>query len=251
MAIVITATTSTATDLTLLDIISTALVEVGLEAPTTVIGNTDPLVKQCLCLLISAGNELYRAHPWEYLNKEWSISTLNGVDSYDLPVDWGYFVDQTQWDRTNHWPLLGAKTAQEWQWLKGGLISQGPRTRYRVRNKKFWLHPVPGNSSLSIYMEYISSFWVADNAVTSAKSTFTLDTDKVYVDAYLLIKYLKYKIWSSKGFDSTNLLSEFRAYFDELTTQDKPAMILNMSPRLHPILIGVRNIPDGSWQVGS
>ena len=95
---------------------------------------------------------------------------------YDMPSDWSYFIDQTQWDRTNHWPLLGPKTAQEWQWLKGGLLSSGPRLRYRVVAAKFEIWPVPSPSNTPIgdsvitgvfapgtlAMEYVADTWLKD-----------------------------------------------------------------------------------------
>ena len=34
-------------------------------------------------------------------------------DTYQEPADFDHFINETWWDRTNHWPMLGPKSAQE------------------------------------------------------------------------------------------------------------------------------------------
>lgn len=250
MAIILVDQNKSSYDFTLLDIIQTTMAELGLPVPSFAIGNTEQNISQALKLLRAAGIELVYAYPWAQLNVEWGFNTVSGVDKYELPDNWAYFIDQTHWDRTNHWPLLGPKIPQEWQWLKGGLISQGPRIRYRIRNGNIQFHPIPGDSPFQLYMEYISKYWVTDNEGLTPKPVFTRDDDKFYLDPFLLIKFLKFKIKDAKGFDTTGVLSQFQRYYSELIGQDASAPILNMSPRVRPILLGPNNLPDGNWQVG-
>src|SRR4030095_15602609 len=91
---------------------------------------------QLVAALNSAGNELGFYYPWAQLKKIWELTLVADQSSYDLPPDWSYFVDQTQWDITNHWPLLGPKSAAEWAWLKGSQMASLPQMRYRVVGDK-------------------------------------------------------------------------------------------------------------------
>src|SRR5574343_1278822 len=143
-----------------LSIIQQAALEMGLPKPLEAVTSQDQTVQQLVALLNSAGTEMVIGYPWEQLTKEYIITTVEGQSEYSLPSDWSYFLDQTQWDRTNHWPLLGPKTAQEWQWLKGGLLSSGPRIRYRVVGGRIELFPTDSASS-EIAMEYVSTNWLA------------------------------------------------------------------------------------------
>src|SRR5262245_40796327 len=93
-----------------LSIVSQAAAELGLPRPTSLFGTDDVQTNQLLAYLNSSGNELLLYYPWEQFLETWTFSTVEGQDRYDLPLDWKYFLDQTQWDRTDHWPLLGPKS---------------------------------------------------------------------------------------------------------------------------------------------
>ena len=66
---------------------------------------------------------------------------------YDLPPDFETITDNTHWDKTKHWQMLGPEDAQQWQWLKSGYISTGPRIRWRILGSQFQIWP-PYNVSL-------------------------------------------------------------------------------------------------------
>jgi len=54
---------------TLLQLVQQASVEVGLNSPSTVVGNPDNNVVQMLGLINAAGYEIVRQHEWQALNK--------------------------------------------------------------------------------------------------------------------------------------------------------------------------------------
>lgn len=224
-------------------ILNDAIAAIGVDVPTSYVGNTDLRAIQSLALLKEAGLELLRAFPWEFLTKSLVITTASGIDNYTLPTDYEYLVMQSQWDRTNHWPLLGPKSAQEWAWLKGGLISQGPRARYRIYNGLFWLHPVP-NSVVTVAMDYISNIWLNNGSFSIAS-----DSDIPFFDSRLLKKLFKIKYRQAKGLDATLDIKEFQSLMSSISGNSLSAPKLSLSPRVSPILIGPYNVPDGSWQV--
>lgn len=61
-------------DLTLLEIIQTTCAELGLNQPTTVVGNSDLQVSQLFALANREGKSLYRDHDWTVLQTEFVIN---------------------------------------------------------------------------------------------------------------------------------------------------------------------------------
>ena len=231
--------------------------ELGLPQLTTIVGNSQVQATQLLSMLNSAGNELLLYYPWEQFRQEWELVTVNGQGAYDLPEDWSYALDQTQWDRGNHWPLIGPKTAQEWAWLKGGLLAAAPRMRYRIYNNKFHLWPVPGventPETYRMSQEYISKYWVIGAnpvAIEPNLDMASLDEDIVCYNPWLMVKYIKLKFYELKGFDTTGVSSDFTRVFDSLTGKDTGAPILSLAPRPMSQYLGPWSVPDGSWNVG-
>jgi hypothetical protein len=194
-------------------------------------------------------------YPWEQLTKEWTFTTVpttGKVQAYALPSDWSYFLDQTQWDRTNHWPLLGPKTAQEWQWLKGGILSSGPRLRYRVVGGKMELFPADSSNGATIAMEYVADTWLADAAVANTfYSDVRADDNLLLLDPWVMTAYLKLKYYEAKGLDTTAYRDDFLNVWNARLGQNKGAPVLTLAPRPRTMLIGINNIPDGSWNVGN
>jgi hypothetical protein len=239
--------------------------EMGLPVPASILASQDEMANQMVRLLNRCGYELVQGYPWEQLDKQWLIETVEGQPEYDLPSDWSYFIDQTQWDRTNHWPLLGPKSPQEWQWLKGGLLSSGPRIRYRVWKGKFNIFPTPSpvntpspNTNTGVFapwtlaMEYISTNWLA--SASEANTTYpevTNETDICLLDPWVVVSYLKLKFREAKGLDTTAFKNDFVQLFDSRIGKNKGGAILTLAPRARTMLIGVNNIPDGSWNVGT
>ena len=245
-------------------VVQQAMVEMGLPKPVSVTGNPDVMVQQMLALLNRAGSEMVIGFPWEQLRKEFIIETVEGQANYSLPEDWSYFLDQTQWDRTNHWPLLGPKSAQEWEWLKGGLLSSGPRLRFRVNAGMFELFPTPSATNTpsadstgvfapwTLAMEYISNRWVKSTTLANTYYTEVVDdTDVAMFDPWLLSSFLKLKYFEAKALDTTAYSRDFLTVWESRIGKNMGAPILTMAPRARTMLIGVNNIPDGSWNVGS
>jgi len=239
---------------TVLGVVQQVMSELGFASPTTVVGNTDATVRQFAALLRASVFELSQAFPWEQRQKELTITTLASTEGYALPSDYSYFVDQTQWDRTNQWPLLGPRSAQQWAFLKGGFASSGPRYRWRLRNNEFIIHPTPGatGGGETLAMEYISNAWYLTaggdpDTPTDFIADFTADGDIPYLDKWLLQRYLKLKFWETKGFDSTAFMDDFMTVFNSLTGKNKGAPVLSIAPRPVEILLGPWNIPDGNW----
>ncbi len=220
--------------------------ELGLpQAPAT---SDSPGSVQGWALLNAAGNDLVQLYPWGQLLKEWDFTTTADEGEYPVPADWSYFIDQTQWDRTDHWPLLGPKSPQEWAWLKGGLLAAAPRMRYRVMDNKFMVWPIP-TAGFNLAMEYVSKNWVITNDDTGAVPTdmATKAGDIIQFNPWLVVKYVKLKFYELKGFNQDSSRADFMRMYLSLTGKDKGAPKLSLAPIYPPLFIGPWSIPDGSW----
>ena len=179
-------------------------------------------------------------------------STIAGLQTvtmsqvaYPLPSDWLKQVPQTEWDRTNRWPMLGPKSAQEWQSFKSGIVYAGPRERFRIQGGLLQISPPPPNG-LTFAYEYISSAWVV-GADGTAKQNFSADTDTTIFDDSLMVVGLKMRWLRAKGLDFTVEMQEFNNLLSTIKGQDKSAPKLSLSPVSGSIYLGTANIPDGNW----
>lgn len=164
---------------------------------------------------------------------------------YPLPSDWKKQIPQTEWDRTNRWPLMGPQSAQDWQSFKSGIVYAGPRERFRILGNTIAVNPPPPNG-LVFAFEYISkSFVVGAGGV--AKSSFTDDTDTCVFDDSLMVSGLKAKFKQAKGLEASFEIGEFVSLLDQCKAQDKSAPKLSLSPWGGSVLLSTANIPDGNW----
>jgi len=225
--------------------------ELGLDPIASIATATDRSATQLVALLNSAGNDLLLYYPWQQFAKQWEFNTgaVDPTGGYiDLPDDWSYFRDQTQWDRTDHWPLLGPKSPQEWAWLKGSLVAALPRQRYRVMDNRFYLWPVPVAPYVDMAMEYVSENWIEYDDGTFGNMILT-DGDIVMFNPWLMVKFLKLKFYELKGFPTGGVSGDFLRTFNSLTGKDVGGQILSLSPRYTNQYLGPWSVPDGSWNV--
>ena len=238
---------------TALAVINQVAGEVGQPAVVSITAAiNDVQATQLIAALNAAGNELALYYPWAQLRKEWTILLQADKGAYALPTDWNYFIDQTQWDRTNHWPLLGPKSAAEWAWLKGGLLASFPRMRYRVMGDMFEVWPVPqSNSEFNLAMEYVSSWWAAgaNSPAAPNQAMVIADGDILWYHPWLMVKYTKLKWLQLKGFDQTAAQADFQRMYDALKGKDAGAQVLSLVPQQTPFFIGPWSVPDGNWNV--
>jgi hypothetical protein len=169
-------------------------------------------------------------------------------NKFDLPADWQRQIPQTEWNRTQRWELLGPKSSQEWQTFKSGIVSAGPRQRFRILQNQLCLNPSPpDNQTLSF--EYISNGWV-EGVDGVGKVEITADTDTFIFSDSLLITGLKSQWMVAKGLDATFSLGEFRWLLEQEKATNKSAPMLSVGAMQGSVLLTNQNILDGSWPDG-
>ena len=174
-----------------------------------------------------------------------SVTFTFSQTKYPLPPDFEAITDNTHWDKTKHWQMLGPEDAQQWQWLKSGYISTGPRIRWRILGNKFQIWP-PYNTQEYLGFEYRSKGW-ARSVTDQVKNSFTVDTDTTIFDDTVLVLGTKLKYFQIKGFDTTALQQDYFRYLNVAKANDKGSATLSFAPYPSKVLIGYANIPDSGY----
>jgi hypothetical protein len=164
---------------------------------------------------------------------------------YPLPPDYETVTDNTHWDKTKHWQMLGPVDAQQWQWLKSGYISTGPRVRWRILGNEFQIWP-PYNTLEYLGFEYRSKGW-ARSANNQVKNSFTNDDDTSVLDDTIIVLLTKLKYFQIKSFDTTALNQDYQRYLSIAKANDKGSATLSFAPQPSAVLIGWANIPDTGY----
>jgi hypothetical protein len=172
-------------------------------------------------------------------------SVVLAQTAYTLPADFESITNRTQWDKTKHWEALGPEDPQQWQWLKSGYISTGPRIRWRILDNQFQVWP-PMNTNEYLGWEYKSKGW-ARSATGTVKNSFTQDTDTTVYDDRLMVLGTKLKYFQVKNFDTTALQQDYFRYLSVIKANDKGAPNLSFAPYPSKVLIGYANIPDTGY----
>jgi len=196
------------------------------------------------CSIVSvSGSTVTLNQPLQATNV--GIALTFGQMEYDLPSDYETITDRTHWDKTKHWEMLGPEDAQQWQWLKSGYISTGPRVRWRIYGEYFHIWPLMNTQEYLGY-EYRSKGW-AESSTGTVKNSFTADTDTTFLDDTIMVLATKLKFFQIKGFDVTSLQQDYERYLSVAKANDKGSATLSFAPYPSKVLIGYANIPDTGY----
>jgi hypothetical protein len=176
-----------------------------------------------------------------------AVSMTFAKQDYAMPTDFDRMISDTNWDRTDHWRNLGTKSSQDWQFLQGGIISIGPRERYRIYNGKFRIFQAL-TTVYNFSFEYVSNYWVcATGSATGSKSAYTLDTDTSVFPDDLMLAGLKFYFLKAKKLDYGIELGEFTRALSYNKAQDVPVPSMSLAPVGMNQLVGPWSVQDGNW----
>jgi hypothetical protein len=214
-------------------------------------------------------------------NQDFSIGNNTNTivfakDTYPEPSDFSRFINQTWWDRTNRWALMGPDSPQVDQWHRSGVVTIGPRRHFRqigsngifsdfnsdfntdfsagaaLNNYRLWPPPGATDTPLDLVFEYISQNVVYGIPTQTApygnaQSTFQADTDITVLDPNMIILDTKWRFWQIKGFDYLPMQMEARDYIDRAYANDGGAKTLSISNKRANFWLSTGYTPDGSW----
>lgn len=230
-------------------IVDSAHNELGLVSSPIGSSQEGQTTTQALALLNRMGDDAVAVHDWQFLMKTSNFVGDGVTSEFPMPADFGRIVNQTQWSSAMKRPMQGPLTSQQWGWTQFGIVSVGVYFRYRIHDDKIAVFPTPGNGE-EFNFYYITKNWVEDGANPGTyKDSITSADDIPLFDRNLMISGVKVKLWSAKGFDTTNLSREFNYALEVSKGQNQGAPILDLSGAWGFHLLDINNIPDGSWEV--
>lgn len=184
------------------------------------------------------------------------VDLIFARDTYSVPAEFKWFANRTMWDRTNHWELVGPMSPQGDQWQRSGIVTIGPRKRWRqvgpeMNGQVPWrLWPAPtatGSYPATLVFEYNSRYWAADEN-GDRKEKLTANTDYPVIDAQAIILHAKWRLWQVKGFEYGAMQAEAIDYVNRLAARDGGSPDLSLSKRRDTYwLLGPQNIQDGAF----
>lgn len=185
--------------------------------------------------------------------------TLTGADltfaqdMYPEPSDFDHFINQTWWDRTNRWQLLGPLSPQVDQWHLSGIVAVGPRRFFRqvgpfANNYRIWPPPAEITDPLQLVFEYQSFNRVRVNgSVSNFAFLFANDDDLPLLDDRLIIGGMRWRFAESKGLNWLSKRKEYDNMVGRYTARDGGAPKLTLARTPSDILISPLNVQDGFW----
>jgi hypothetical protein len=238
-----TAGTTVTGDITANSSVISNITTSGLEVGNVVTGTGIAAYSEILT--INSGSQLTLNMPVSTSTA--AVSLTFAKQDYPMPGGFDRMISDTNWDRTNHWRNLGTKTSQEWQWLQGGIISVGPRERYRIYNDKLRIFQAL-TSVYNLAFEYVGSYWVvATGGTEGTKPAYTADSDTCVFPDDLMLAGLKYYFLKAKKLDYAIELGEFMRTLSYTKAQDVPVAAQSLAPAGMNALVGPWSIQDGNW----
>ena len=236
-------------------IVKEALALQGLPVPTSVVANArDVTARQMWAQLRTWGRRLCkptRTHRWQALKREWQLPTVAGQTLYELPVDFDSLIDQTSWNTSSSFPMVGPATDSQWQTMVGrSSASTTFAMLYRIIGDKLELSSSPGDSQ-QLSLLYNSRAWVRlensppDNPLYADAPVS--DGDTIMFDPELMVAAVQYGFMAAKGFDTTSIAQQFERMLEAAIDADEDAPTLSLAPSSNSGLISQCNVPDTGY----
>lgn len=237
--------------MTLLEIIQGFCRRTNVPTPATVLGSTDEQILQILGLLEEEGKDLSKRGPWNALTFEATHTTLAAIDQGAIttiaPNGFNYIKNDTIWDRTNQWPVLGPINGPIWQSSLAWTVT-GPRQEFRIRGRRLLVYPAP-SAGWTWAFEYQSKNWIIDTTGVTYRKEFVLDTDEVLLDDDVLQMGLRWRWKKEKGLDYAEDFRTYEMQVKDLLSRDGGKAILKMDRRTRRGFAPGIFIPSGNWQL--
>lgn len=182
------------------------------------------------------------------------VALIFAKDTYAVPSDFAWFLNRTMWDRTNQWELIGPMSPQADEWERSGIVTTGPRRRWRQvgllpNNWRLWPPPTAsGTYPATLVFEYESNGW-AMSATGVRQTSLLIDTDTTVIDAQGIILATKWRLWQAKGFQYGAMQAEYNDYVSRLAARDGGSADLSLAKRrtTDSYLLTPAQVPDGYW----
>lgn len=190
--------------MTLIQAVQEVCDRIGLDSPSTVIGNTDDGVRQLKGLANKVVSDIgLRGEVWPAVRKQATFVTVAAEQQTNAQLSvlcangFQYIIPDTIYNRTTRVPLFGPRSAQLWQ-LSAALPYSGPLYNFRIMNDYIYMQPAPP-AGHTIAFEWSTAWLVQAAGGGVFKPRFTVDTDVFLLDENLLLTGLEWHWKQQKG----------------------------------------------------
>lgn len=233
--------------MSLLTVVQSLCDQAGIPRPGTVVGNTDPGVRQILALSNVEGQDLQTRHRWSALIREGTFTTVaNPNDLVVVASGFDYIFPDSVWDRTRD-QHLHPMTPELWQAYQA-TGQTGPTMRYRIQDGAFYLYPDPG-AGRDIAFEYLTKNWCQTTGGVE-QDAWANDTDTGLLDEKLMTLGLLWRWKKAKGMEYGE---DFKTYENRVAlaiSRDGAAPHIGLSRyRRAGRFIDENSVPEGSWSL--
>lgn len=236
--------------MTALTMVQNATSRLGLSVPGAIFSSTDTQVVQFRNLMNQEGKDLAKGaatdHPWTKLISEQTFSTTAAaVQTGAVPTDFGWYINDTAWNRTTEIKLDGPITAEDWQRYQAVGAITLPNAVFRFRGGDVLIYPDP-TASQTVAFEYVSSYWAETSAGAGASlAAMTSDTDVAILDEELITLGIIWRFLQAKGLDYAEAFRTYQLEVNKAIGRDGGRYKYNLAGHSFPRYQG--NIPEGSW----
>jgi len=188
--------------MSLLTIVSNAMVLSGFSAPTTVYSNTDATTVLFKTLAQVEGDILSRSHAWRGLKTAAQWTGDGTTVLFALPAGFQRFMTAYPiWlDESPGLPLM--KVTDDEMLAAKVAVSNPSRPVWRLKGEYVEFYPAPENGDVVKY-EYLSSYWI------SGLAEWTSDANTCVIPERLITLGCIWRYKQAKGFDYGE---DFRTY---------------------------------------
>lgn len=234
--------------MTALTVIQNACPRLGITAPTAVFGSTDDQTIQLRNLMNQEGINLSKGgdtdHAWQALTVQQTFTSVAAtIQTGAVPSDFGFFINDTMWNRTTRIKMTGPVGAEEWQTYQAIAIIALPNAVFRFRGNDLLVYPTPVAGGTVAY-EYVSKNWALSSS-SVAKAAMTADDDTSRIDEELLTIGVIWRFLAAKGLDYGETFRTYQLAVTKAVARDGGRRKLNLAGSIQNRFQG--NIPEGSW----
>jgi hypothetical protein len=220
---------------------------IGLPSPQVVVASADTRILELLSIANSVGDELARDYQWQELTKTALWSATGSIDQGSLlgsiATDFGYFINQTFWDRDLRQQILGPTTSQQWQAdLSFAVVS--PPYRFIMESGRLLIGPTALTAGHTLVFNYVTKNWCQSSTGTP-QSAFAADTDTTLIPEELFKLTLIWRWKSAKGLAYAEDMQTAEKQIQTYTGQNKGNDVLYLGGS--PVVYFSENVPLGNW----
>jgi hypothetical protein len=239
--------------ITVLEIVQSALDELGLPNPTSILSTTDPTEKQCRRILQAAATFARNQRAWPQLKKQGSLTLVDARYQYPLPSDYYAALPGTQWDDNNQCRLIGPIGDANWTDRTKGNDEEytafrifGPDLNPSSTSGQIKINPTPTTADAGTVLSYeyvIRSLYVKSD-YSAYYEVVNADGDYCLLDDDYMVAEFKWRYLRAKKKDYAQEKADADAMLDAAVARWKGSRIGSMlnegtGPRY--------SVPDGGW----